>query len=173
MSHDRYFVDRLATRIVEVSNGTATLYPGTYSEYLWSKERGRGATGAATAAGAAGAPPTAGVVRPIAAASPTPSVHSVRAREEQKRALADKRKRDKAFKALSERIAALETRIAECERSIKELESSMAAPGFYDRRDEAKPVIDQHQALMWQVGDLLNQWEMLQGEAQAFTDQES
>ena len=49
----------------------------------------------------------------------------------------------------------------------------MAAPGFYDRRDEAKPVIDQHQALMWQVGDLLSQWEMLQGEAQAFTDQKS
>ena len=38
----------------------------------------------------------------------------------------------------------------------------MAAPGFYDDRDAAKPVLDQHQALMWEVGDLMGQWEMLQ-----------
>ena len=162
VSHDRYFVERLATKIVEVSQGTARLYPGTYAEYLWSKEHGSGAPKSA----AAGRPSTP-------SGPPAPSTQSIRVRQEQKRALAEKRKRDKAFKALSDRIVALEIRIAECERSIKDLEASMAAPGFYDRRDEAKPVIDQHQALMWQVGDLLNQWEMLQGEAQAFTDQES
>jgi ATP-binding cassette, subfamily F, member 3 len=162
VSHDRYFVERLATKIVEVGQGTARLYPGTYAEYLWSREHGSGAPGSA-AAGRRSTP----------SGPPAPSTQSIRARQEQKRALAEKRKRDKAFKALSDRIVALEIRIAECERSIKDLEASMAAPGFYDRRDEAKPVIDQHQALMWQVGDLLNQWEMLQGEAQAFTDQES
>src|SRR2546425_2462135 len=37
VSHDRYFVERLATRIVEVGNGTAVLYPGTYTEFLWHK----------------------------------------------------------------------------------------------------------------------------------------
>ena len=165
VSHDRYFVERLATRIVEVSNSAATLYPGTYSEYLWSKEHGAGASRASGASRALSSPSAPSVPSPT-------STPSTRAREAQKRALAEKRKRDKAFKALSDRIVALEIRIAECERSIKELESSMAAPGFYDRRDEAKPVIDQHQALMWQVGDLLNQWEMLQGEAQALSDQE-
>ena len=29
-------------------------------------------------------------------------------------------------------------------------------------RAAAQPVIDQHQALMWKVGDLMHQWEMLQ-----------
>jgi ATP-binding cassette subfamily F protein 3 len=38
VSHDRYFVERLATRIIEVGNGTAILYPGTYKEFLWHKE---------------------------------------------------------------------------------------------------------------------------------------
>ena len=38
----------------------------------------------------------------------------------------------------------------------------MSAPGFYDNHDAAKPVIDRHQALMWEVGDLMNQWEALQ-----------
>jgi ATP-binding cassette subfamily F protein 3 len=30
VSHDRYFVERLATKIIEIGHGTATVYPGTY-----------------------------------------------------------------------------------------------------------------------------------------------
>jgi hypothetical protein len=37
----------------------------------------------------------------------------------------------------------------------------MSAPGFYEDRVGAQPVIDRHQSLMWQVGDLMNQWEEL------------
>src|SRR5207342_1623257 len=37
VSHDRYFVERLATKIIEVGQGTATVYPGTYKEFLWHK----------------------------------------------------------------------------------------------------------------------------------------
>src|SRR5689334_4598051 len=39
VSHDRYFVERLATKIIEVGNGTAIAYPGTYKEFLWHKGR--------------------------------------------------------------------------------------------------------------------------------------
>ena len=56
----------------------------------------------------------------------------------------------------------LEARIAETEAAIREIEQTMAAPGFYDDRAAAQPVIDRHQALMWQVGDLMHQWEELQ-----------
>src|SRR5713226_4227746 len=38
VSHDRYFVERLATKIIEVGSGTAVVYPGTYKEFLWHKE---------------------------------------------------------------------------------------------------------------------------------------
>src|SRR6185503_9541055 len=38
VSHDRYFVERLATKIIEVGHGTALVYPGTYPEFLWHKE---------------------------------------------------------------------------------------------------------------------------------------
>ena len=48
------------------------------------------------------------------------------------------------------------------EAQIKELEMAMSAPGFYENREASKPVIDRHQALMWEVGDLMNQWEALQ-----------
>ena len=37
VSHDRYFVERLATKVVEVGGGRAEWYPGTYAEFLWRK----------------------------------------------------------------------------------------------------------------------------------------
>jgi len=41
----------------------------------------------------------------------------------------------------------------------------MSTPGFYDDRDASKQLVDQHQALMWEVGDLMGQWEALQEHA--------
>src|SRR2546423_11442096 len=38
VSHDRYFVDRLAAKIIEGGNGTALVYPGTYKKVFWHKE---------------------------------------------------------------------------------------------------------------------------------------
>src|SRR5688572_10008483 len=37
VSHDRYFVEKLATKIIDVGDGKATLYPGSYEAFLWSK----------------------------------------------------------------------------------------------------------------------------------------
>ena len=82
--------------------------------------------------------------------------------EQKKRADADIRKRSRDVQARQARIATLEARIAETEAGIREAEQQMSAPGFYDNRAAAQPVIDRHQALMWQVGDLMHQWEELQ-----------
>src|SRR5256885_7208543 len=45
VSHDRYFVERLATRIIEVGHGAALVYPGTYAEFLWHKDHSQGQVG--------------------------------------------------------------------------------------------------------------------------------
>src|SRR5271170_3081744 len=37
VSHDRYFIDRLATRIFEVEGGHVHVYPGNYEDYLYRK----------------------------------------------------------------------------------------------------------------------------------------
>jgi ATP-binding cassette, subfamily F, member 3 len=39
VSHDRYFIDKLATRIIEVADGRVTVFPGNYEDYLWRKQR--------------------------------------------------------------------------------------------------------------------------------------
>ena len=167
VSHDRYFVEKLATKIVEVGNGKAILYPGTYESYLWSKEQGarpalegaKGATSASVPKGKSSAP--------MAPVAPAPSAPSYEAR---KKETVDKRKRERAFKALRDRVTALEARIAEREKAIKDVEAKMSAPEFYTDHEGSKPVLAQHQVLMWEVGELLSQWEMLQGEAEQFAD---
>ena len=40
VSHDRYFIDRLATRVFEIEDGQVTVYLGNYEDYLWRKEGG-------------------------------------------------------------------------------------------------------------------------------------
>jgi hypothetical protein len=64
----------------------------------------------------------------------------------------------------------MEARIAECETAMREIEAQMAAPGFYENHATAQPVIDKHQALMWQHGDLMHQWEELQSAADLATE---
>ena len=201
VSHDRYFVERLATRIIEVGHGRAESFPGTYLEFLWRKEHMDAAAGPgqrdaglprARRDGSLERPAPAGPasVRPPGAADgagvpregarpgrarphrqppqgaagpprggqgqPPPPPHDAR-----KTALAEQRSRDRQRKARQARLADLETRIAAHETAIKAIEQEMADPGFYARRETAEARISRHQTLMWEVGELMQQWEML------------
>src|SRR5687768_7371618 len=69
VSHDRYFVEKLATKIIEIGHGGASVYPGTYSEFLWHKEKasdaGSQASGSALrASGTAAKPATKAPLKP-------------------------------------------------------------------------------------------------------------
>jgi ATP-binding cassette subfamily F protein 3 len=160
VSHDRYFVEKLATKIIEIGHGEAVVYPGTYTEFLWHKEHP-----------ADQLPTPRG---PTPKPRPTPKDQEPKTkvqgpktddREARKRQEAERRKQQRAADALQKRIADLESRIADREARVKELEAAMSAPGFYDDREGSKHVIEQHQALMWEVGDLMGQWEALQEHA--------
>jgi len=41
VSHDRYFIDKLATRVFEVGDGRVEIFPGNYEDYLWRKQGGQ------------------------------------------------------------------------------------------------------------------------------------
>ncbi|MGC1648281.1 MAG: ABC-F family ATP-binding cassette domain-containing protein, partial [Candidatus Sulfotelmatobacter sp.] len=41
VSHDRYFIDKLATRVFEVGSGKVEVFPGNYEDYLWRKQGGQ------------------------------------------------------------------------------------------------------------------------------------
>ena len=186
VSHDRYFIDKLATKVVEVGRGQAVLYPGTYEEFHWSRTHAGQPPPSLEGAVKKARPPSTrppATLKPTAktaapapgppekhapqAARPPVAEHADRAAqyEARKRVDADARKRHRERKTLFDRIADLERRIADREQRIKAIEATMASPGFYDDRNQSKPIIDEHQALMWDVGDLMGQWEALQQHA--------
>jgi ATP-binding cassette subfamily F protein 3 len=184
VSHDRYFVDRLATKVIEIGNGHALVYPGNYEEFLWSKNQQpsaaqRTADAALNARAAPPGPPTRHGVKAASAAPRRDTAKPERAavnresakagREGQKRAEAESRRLQRENERLRRQIAALEAQIADRERLIKELEASMSEPGFYENHEAAKPVLDRHQALMWEVGDLMHQWEEVSHSAERLT----
>jgi len=174
VSHDRYFVERLATKIIEIGRGDAVIYPGTYTEFLYRKEHPEGADGRdgrdrdrrERKSGTAGAPSDPPATRVHGARPPSRvdrlALEKQQSRQDRKKADGEARKRSRAAQARQARIESLEGRIAECEAAIRDIEAEMAAPGFYDDRADAQPVIDRHQSLMWQVGELIHQWEELQ-----------
>jgi len=184
VSHDRYFIDKLATKVIDVGGGKALVYPGGYEEYRWSlaKREEEAAARAATkpaakpapqasAAAPKASPPQANqrsgpaALKPGTAAQPTMAAKAgPDSREDRKRQEAEERRRKRAREAVEGRIAALEATIAEREAAMKVLETTMSAPGFYENHDTSKPTLDQHQALMWELGDLMHRWEELQQE---------
>jgi ATP-binding cassette subfamily F protein 3 len=167
VSHDRYFVDKLATKVIEIGNGDAVVYPGTYEQFLWSRrqqeEKADAGTGRreqmreAKPQSSAAKPPAAPRASDLAPPAPKPASY-----DQKKKADAEARRAKKETDARQRRISDLEARIAQAEAQIKDLEHAMSAPGFYEDREASKPLIDRHQALMWEVGDLMNQWEALQ-----------
>jgi ATP-binding cassette subfamily F protein 3 len=171
VSHDRYFVDKLATKIIHVGGGGIEVYPGTYEQFLWSRaERaGAGDAGSAPPSGTAGGKRA---TRPPAGPAPAPAPASAAAvavpdasrpsYEEKKRADVEARRKRRIADDRQRRIADLEARIGKAERAIREIEGQMAQPDFYADRAAAEATIARHQSLMWEVGDLMSQWETLQ-----------
>ena len=172
VSHDRYFVERLATKIIEIGHGEGAVYPGTYAEFLWHKDKGQAAGERRPATGkrqvakspTAQIPSSARVQKPKAQ-SPASTSQAPRSREERKREEVERRKKQRAVDSLRKRIADLESRIAEREAQVRDLEAAIGVAGFYDDPSAASTSIDRHKALMWEVGDLIAQWEALQAHA--------
>ena len=175
VSHDRYFVDKLATKIIEIGHGDASVYPGNYEEFLWSKRQrsmsdNRQPMADAITVKNAGKAATPATPRASNSGHRTSDIGAApkqpQSFEEKKRADAETRKARKDSEARQKRISELEARIAKAESGIKELEEQMSAQGFYENHEKSKPVLDRHQALMWEVGDLMNKWEALQAQTE-------
>jgi ATP-binding cassette subfamily F protein 3 len=173
VSHDRYFVEKLATRIIEIGHGDAVAYPGTYTEFLWHKDHPDTHSATDTPSPSPPLQQKPSSVRqkrgsPVQEPPPQPKfVTDAIGRDQRKRLEAERRKNERAFQSLQKRIVELEGRISEREAQVRDIEAAMSAPGFYADHEASKPIIERHQALMWEVGDLMSQWETLQERATA------
>ncbi len=197
VSHDRYFVDKLATKVIEVGGGEAFVYPGGYEDFLyWKKQREAGVaaplpapastqhgarqTTAAPApkpvplpaetAAASTAPPAKPVATTsVAQAKPDPLAPRLRPRG----APPERQVREREARKLKARLGEIEKQIGEKEQAIRDLEHLMASPGFYDDRTQSDKAASDHKALASDVAALMSQWEALQTEFEALSQSAS
>jgi len=116
VSHDRYFIDKLATRVFEIGDGRVEVFPGNYEDYVWRKQRAGLAeevTGPGNRSGAWA--PTLSDVPGYEERKPAP----------RKRVNPIKRKQlEERCKQVEQAIAQLESGIAECERELQSFVSA-------------------------------------------------
>ena len=115
VSHDRYFIDKLATRVFEIGDGRVEVFPGNYEDYLWRKQ-GQQADAAAAAVSPNGAKSPA-----TPSSGPAPTTSSVPEGEtKQKRINPIKLKQMKErLKEVEEEVARLEAAIALAETALQ------------------------------------------------------
>jgi len=107
VSHDRYFIDKLATRIFEIGDGRVEVYPGNYEDYRWRKEGGAARLQEAVAAAPA-------VVQPVNGNG------AVSGESKSKRLNPIKRKQmEERVRELEQEITRMEAAIAECESALQ------------------------------------------------------
>ncbi len=115
VSHDRYFIDKLATRVFEVGDGKVEIYPGNYEDYMWRKQGGAAQLQESMAASAA-AQPTNG--KP-------PEAPTIPSDSKSKRLNPIKRKQiEERVQELEKTISRLETAIADHETALQTFVSS-------------------------------------------------
>jgi ATP-binding cassette subfamily F protein 3 len=113
VSHDRSFIRRVGSKILEISNGRAGLYPGSFDDYVWSLEKGAYATlGGAQAASSLSKPQVAG-----AEAAPSRSAAYL---EEGKRL-------ERRMKQLDALVIELESKVPKLEAGVASLNSEIAS----------------------------------------------
>jgi ATP-binding cassette subfamily F protein 3 len=134
VSHDRYFIDKLATRIFEVGNGEVNVFPGNYEDYIWRKE-GKKVDLNLPTNGHVVANPQAPIPNPE---PPAKRVNPMKAKKLQERA-----------KELESKIAALEAEIASDEESLANFVSA----------EESVRVASQLEKRRELLNALLQEWE--------------
>jgi ATP-binding cassette, subfamily F, member 3 len=143
VSHDRYFIDKLATRVFEIGDGHVEVFPGNYEDYLWRKLRADVADDAAASGSDAGnwAPTLSDV----------PGYREQKA-SSKKRVNPIKRKQmEERCKQVEEQIAQLESGIAECERELQSFVSAEETARWTDLLAKRRAGL----------GPLMKEWEEL------------
>ena len=133
VSHDRYFIDRVAENIILVEDGHAEVYAGNYSDLV---ERFKAGDAIPQKIEIARAQP---VLPPVASARPD--------RAEQK-------KREKRIKKIDEEIAELESRIASAEGEIERNDLLLCSEEVFRDGERVKKIQQQNHDLKAMI-DLL------------------
>ena len=154
VSHDRYFIDGLATRVFEVEDRRVHIYPGNYEDYLWRKQGGPASVIASVTH-----PSTVGSAteRPVpddaVEKAPIPALVEMKAPV--------KKLNSFKLKQLEERVMAAEEEIPALEDSITEAEGQMAV---FTTAEEQQRLAMRLEGMRVRLAVVTREWEEMAGE---------
>ena len=143
VSHDRYLLDELSTKVAEIADGHIQVHWGGYPDFIRAKDAQL---------------ETPDAVKKEIIEEPVPSKVSAEGK-----ALSKNKAR-----AIQERLEEIEMTISETEIGIDSLEGRMSVAGFYDDDQAAADVVKTHEDLKAQLKALYEEWEELAQKASAF-----
>jgi ATP-binding cassette subfamily F protein 3 len=139
ISHDRYFINRIATKVLEVGSGRLTTHLGDYDDYLANKDRL--APSAPEASGVAPRRPAAEKARDGRRSRPPRTSRAVR--------------------ELRRRLEEVEAQIAALEERLRNLGEALADPTLYTDGERVRAIAHERKSAEEQVAWLLREWEEL------------
>ena len=193
VSHDRHFIDAVATSVWYVEDGGVRTYTGTYTEAQWQREKGTAARagkegGGKRNEGTASKPATASpaALRPAANGTAPKSSGGKKTKEEKRReaearnaayqaakgnapaaAAPGKAARGLSPEAARRALAKVEADIATQEALKQAVEAEMADPDLYARPDEFAATMARFQTVEDAIKVLYERWETLAAQAEA------
>jgi ATP-binding cassette subfamily F protein 3 len=146
VSHDRYFLDKLATRVFEVGEGSVHVFPGNYEDYVWRKE------GGAPAAVPSPEPEPPAHTAPRSATHPVPKPPAPPKRDGAGRLNPIK------LRQMKERRRAIEDEVTRLEVEIADFEHAL---GNFRSVEETQQLTELLTARRTDLENLLAEWEQV------------
>ncbi|MBZ5619921.1 MAG: ABC-F family ATP-binding cassette domain-containing protein [Acidobacteriia bacterium] len=137
VSHDRYFIDKLATRVFEVESGRVHVFPGNYEDYLWRKS---------------GAGPNPGQPEAVETVAATPEEPG----ETEPATARQGRLNPIKLRRMKERQGEIELEVTKLEAEIADYEAALAS---YVSAEETKRLSELLDARRGELVSLLGEWE--------------
>ncbi len=143
VSHDRYFLEQVATRVFEVGDGEVTVFPGNYEDYIWRKTAdAETLAGKVSLNGHVPAPPVVVAPAPVVV---KPAVNGHRLNPVKLQHMKDR------HHAIENQVAALEEEIARHELEL----------GNYKSAEETLRLSQLVEGRRNDLQNLMNEWEQV------------
>jgi len=137
ISHDRYFLDKLVSRVIEIKDKHLYEYAGNYTHYLERREQ-----------------------QQLSLKKPDLSTSTGKKSKEEKRLQAEARQAiSKQRNQMEKEIGALENRIGQLETRIAEIETLMADPELYKNEEKAVAIPKEYVTAKKQLETDMQRWE--------------
>lgn len=159
VSHDRYFINRVATRVLHIEDGKCISYPGDYEYYRYMRQKEDAEKADAAAA----------VEKPIAKTEAGGSERQSRdEKQRQKRQEAERRNEiHRRTKHLSERLHKTEDEIAQREARLEAIDVEMANPDLYEDKEKSRNLAIEHGEHKAVLPELYDKWAELAARVEA------